>query len=325
MSARALNDGALAERRGSQMGSPWNEIVHAHRPLRRGSMSDQHGRRQSLTCIDAVNAVATQRKNSFSPSNVLSSIVPLTTSISLASRTLVPSSLLCMDATFDSATSDSPQQQEVPKTSPFRRMLTFGASVFTKVLTRAKTLPAPAHAELAATTLAAAGRSNSVGASVLTKISTRAETLPAPKSAGLAATTLAAAGRSNSAAAEPSPSSRLNRKLLPQLAAAASDWRFGARKAAERLKDVDGTVTGEQNSKVVMKSAFSMFICATCGQGYSSAGSLALHARVHQGEKPYVCPLCGEEFTSAAKLHLHNISERNGVRQKWGREKTARE
>ena len=170
------------------------------------------------------------------------------------------------------------------------------------------------------------------GASVLTKVPTRAESLPAPKPAVLAATTLAAAGRRNSVAAGPTPSSTSNRKLLLQ-----ADLQLGARsaplersptfarKAAARRKDVDGnTVTREQHSEFVMKSAFSRFKCATCGQGYSSAGSLALHERVHRGEKPYVCPLCGEGFTTAAKLHLHNISERNGsngARQNWGKEK----
>ena len=176
---------------------------------------------------------------------------------------------------------------EVTKTSSLRRMLKFGASVLTKV----------------------------------NKVVKRAESLPAPKPAVLAATTLAAAGRSNSAAAGPTPSSKSSRKLLPQLAASASDLQLGARKAAERRKDVDNTLTREQHIEFVMKSAFSRFKCATCRQGYSSAGSLALHVRVHRGEKPYVCPLCGEGFTTAAKLHLHNTSERNGARQNWGKEK----
>ena len=239
-------------------------------------MSDQHKRRPSFTCIDA----ASQRKNFFSLANVQSAVVPPTISTSFSSRNLIPPSLLGMNATFDSAMSDSPPQQEVPKTSPLRRMLTFGASV-------------------------------------LTKVATRAETLPAPKPVVLASTTLASAGRIDPAAAGPTPSSKSNRKLLPQFAAADSDLRFGARRVGRPRGARAWTtfVTREQHSQFPIKSAFSRFKCATCGQGYSSAGSLALHERVHQGEKPYVCPLCREGFITAAKLHPHNISERSGARQ----------
>ncbi|KAJ1496063.1 hypothetical protein T484DRAFT_1760379 [Baffinella frigidus] len=78
----------------------------------------------------------------------------------------------------------------------------------------------------------------------------------------------------------------------------------------------EDTVTRELRREFILfernkVAAFSSHKCATCGQGYSSAGSLALHERAHRGEQPYRCPLCGEAFSTAGQLHRHSVSERN--------------
>jgi hypothetical protein len=170
----------------------------------------------------------------------------------------------------------------------------------------------------------------SFGASVLNKGLTRAETLPNPKPAELAATTRAAAGRTSSTSAGTTPESKSSSTVgrfasvvglrSKDGGAAAADSRLEARQKDVQRKDLGDAVT-EQRRESMMASAFSRFKCAKCGQGFSSAGSLALHERVHLGEKPYVCPLCGEGFANAGKLHRHNVSERNGAKQNWGKAK----
>ena len=170
----------------------------------------------------------------------------------------------------------------------------------------------------------------SFGASVLNKGLTRAETLPNPKPAELAAATRAAAGRTGSTSAGTTPESTSASTVgrfasvvglrTKDGAAAAADSRLEARQKVVQNKDLGDAVT-EQRRESMMASAFSRFQCAKCGQGYSSAGSLALHARVHLGEKPYVCPLCSEGFANAGELHCHNVSERNGAKQNWGKAK----
>ena len=312
------------------MGNLWHEALHAHRPLRCGSMPDPHARRPSFICegdgtpledIDAAKAVATspvkrrkssleclalQRKNSFSLAGIHNLQSPLrrcsfsitpTTPNAFSPRDVVPLSLRCLDETFESAISCAPilkpptpplePAQSAPSNNSLRRMFTFGASVLTKGLTRAETLPNPKPAVQAATTSAAAGRTGSASAG----------TTPESKSSS-------AVGRFASVVGLRSKDG----------AAAASDSKLDARQTAARRNDV-----GRQAALVA--SAFSRFRCAKCAQGFSSAGSLALHERVHLGEKPYVCPLCGAGFTTAGDLHRHAISERKGGKQNWGKAK----
>ena len=45
--------------------------------------------------------------------------------------------------------------------------------------------------------------------------------------------------------------------------------------------------------------------CSTCGKAFSTSGSLAVHMRVHSGERPHKCSTCGKAFSQASSLAVH--------------------
>ena len=47
------------------------------------------------------------------------------------------------------------------------------------------------------------------------------------------------------------------------------------------------------------------FDCTVCGQRCTTVHCLAVHSRVHSGEKPYKCYMCDMAFTQAGNLKVH--------------------
>ena len=45
--------------------------------------------------------------------------------------------------------------------------------------------------------------------------------------------------------------------------------------------------------------------CSTCGKAFTASRSLAVHMRVHSGERPYECSTCGKAFTQTGQLAEH--------------------
>lgn len=48
-----------------------------------------------------------------------------------------------------------------------------------------------------------------------------------------------------------------------------------------------------------------LYACAECGQAFAMASHLALHRRVHTGEKPFACAECGKAFSQRSNLRRH--------------------
>ena len=50
----------------------------------------------------------------------------------------------------------------------------------------------------------------------------------------------------------------------------------------------------------------SRYKCSKCGKCYRDTGGLAVHRRIHSGDKPFGCSVCGKRFTRATSLTVHS-------------------
>lgn len=69
------------------------------------------------------------------------------------------------------------------------------------------------------------------------------------------------------------------------------------------LQNANSAVEGDKSNKT--NAANKTFKCPTCSKVFLRASYLAIHARVHTGERSFVCKICEKSFTQASHLSGH--------------------
>ena len=48
--------------------------------------------------------------------------------------------------------------------------------------------------------------------------------------------------------------------------------------------------------------------CPVCGKVFTCNSYLAVHKRIHTGDKPFECGICGRRFTQKSNLNSHQVT-----------------
>lgn len=71
-------------------------------------------------------------------------------------------------------------------------------------------------------------------------------------------------------------------------------------------KGLTGIVVFTVCYRVVFTIFVVNFSCDQCGQTFTQFSPMAIHKRLHTGERPYTCEVCGKKFVSKSTMMSHS-------------------